>query len=136
MYQRGYLHPSVASGTGHSQETEYQTRWTSVYGNSCNLLWLISSFRLDMSLQIVYQHLTITGADLPLIVLWVYLQLRILGQFSPLLTSTLKQDFFISEFLHSLTHFPSFVLRDYWQSPWLNCNLNQQSFSVPESLLL
>lgn len=117
-------------------ETEYQTRWTNVYGNSYHLLWLISSFRLDMSLLIVYQHLTKIGADISLTVLWVYLQLSILGRFSPLLTSTLMQDFFISEFLHSLIHFPGLVLRDYRQNPWLNCNLNQKSFLVPESLLL
>lgn len=116
-------------------ETEYQTRWTNVYGNSYHLLWLISS-RLDISLLIVYHHLTKIGADVSLIVLWVYLQLSILGQFSPLLTSTLMQDFFISEFLHSLIRFPSLVLRDYWQNPWLNCNLNQKSFWVPGSLLL
>lgn len=66
-----------------------------------------------MSLQIVYQHLTKISADISLIVLRVYLQLSIQGQFSPLLSSTLKQDFFISEFLHSLTRFPSLVLRDY-----------------------
>lgn len=88
-----------------------------MYGNSYHLVRLISSFRLDMSLLIVYQHLTKIGADISLIVLRVYLQLSILGQFSPLLTSTLMQDFFISEFLHSLIHFPSLVLGAYRQNP-------------------
>lgn len=117
-------------------ETEYQTRWTNMYGNSYHFLWLISSFRLDMSLLIVYQHLTKIGADISLIVLWVYLQLSILGQFSPLLASTLVQDFFISEFLHSLIHFLSLVLKDYWQNPWVDCNMTQKSFLVLEYLLL
>lgn len=117
-------------------ETEYQTRWTNVYGNSYHLVWLISSFRLDMSFLIAYQHITRIGADISLIVLWVYLQLSILGHFSSLLSSILMQDFFISKFLHLLIHFLNLVLRDYQQKAWLNCNINQKSFLVPESLLL